>query len=220
VGPDPTELIPLDKLRKQLEVNLIAPLAVTQAFLPLLGTDRTRSGPPGRLIFIGSIYGSYSLPWQAAYCATKFGLEALSESLRVELRLYSIPVVIVRPGPASSEIWEKSMRSETSLEHGVGDWSRYADTPYAAAMESTRRFVTSEMDSSSFYLPCTAIANTIHKAVTAKSPRAQMVRTSRWMEAWFLPRWVPIWIRDRAVAMKLGIKPLTGDQDAAKYKRI
>jgi len=64
------------------------------------------------------------------------------------------------------------MRSETSLEHGVGDWSRYADTPYAAAMESTRRFVTSEMDSSSFYLPCTAIANTIHKVCPSCSPES------------------------------------------------
>ena len=69
----------------------------------------------------------------------------------------------VYPGPTSSEIWEKSMRSEAALEHGVGDWSRYADTAYSAAMQSTRKFVISEMDSSTFYVPCSAIADTIHK---------------------------------------------------------
>jgi hypothetical protein len=58
------------------------------------------------------------------------------------------------------------MRSEAALEHGVGDWGRYADSQYSDAMQSTRKFVVSEMDSSDFYLPCSAIANTIHK-VTA-----------------------------------------------------
>jgi len=77
----------------------------------------------------------------------------------------------VAAGPASSEIWEKSMRSEAALEHGVGDWARYADTQYSGAMQSTRKFVVSEMDSSDFYLPCSTIANTIHKVPTTHTPK-------------------------------------------------
>ena len=86
-------------------------------------------------------------------------------------------VMIWYAGPTSSEIWEKSMRSETALEHGVGDWSRYADSAYAAAMQSTRKFVISEMDSSTFYVPCTAIADTIHE-VRPPSPSQPSQRSS------------------------------------------
>ena len=73
-----------------------------QAFLPLLGTDRSRVGAPGRVVFVGSVYGSYGLPWQAGYCATKHALEGLSESLRLELRVFGIDVVMIRPGDAQA----------------------------------------------------------------------------------------------------------------------
>ena len=75
-------------------------LTCLQAFLPLLGTDRSRVGAPGRVVFVGSVYGSYGLPWQAGYCATKHALEGLSESLRLELRVFGIDVVVIRPGDA------------------------------------------------------------------------------------------------------------------------
>jgi len=64
VGSDPVALLPPDSLRAQLEVNLVAPLVVTQAFLPLLGTDRARDrGRPGRIFMMSSVYGCYGVPW-------------------------------------------------------------------------------------------------------------------------------------------------------------
>ena len=62
-GVDPVATLPAADLRRQLEVNTVAPIAVTQAFLPLLGTDRTRVGAPGRVIMMSSIYGNYGVPW-------------------------------------------------------------------------------------------------------------------------------------------------------------
>ena len=65
-GIDPAACVPPDTLRTQLEVNLVAPIAVTQAFLPLLGTDRTRAGVPGRIIMMSSVYGNYAVPWNVS----------------------------------------------------------------------------------------------------------------------------------------------------------
>lgn len=62
-GIDPAAAVTSDTLRTQLEVNLVAPIAVTQAFLPLLGTDRLRAGVPGRVVMMSSVYGNYAVPW-------------------------------------------------------------------------------------------------------------------------------------------------------------
>jgi len=80
----PLAYLPVDQFREQLEVNLVGPLIVTKAFLPLLGSD------PARCSFSG------------AYSASKFGLEGFSESLRRELILFGIDVIIIRPGAESS----------------------------------------------------------------------------------------------------------------------
>ena len=69
-----------------------------QAFLPLLGTDPSRQGAPGRVCMMSSVYGSYSIPWNGPYCASKHALEGLSGALRQELRTYGIRVVVLRPG--------------------------------------------------------------------------------------------------------------------------
>jgi NAD(P)-dependent dehydrogenase (short-subunit alcohol dehydrogenase family) len=74
------EFLPLDALRRQLEVNVVSQIAVTQAFLPSLRKAR------GRMVNIGSVSGLISSPFSGAYAASKFALEALTDSLRMELR--------------------------------------------------------------------------------------------------------------------------------------
>jgi NAD(P)-dependent dehydrogenase (short-subunit alcohol dehydrogenase family) len=96
--PGPLEFLPLDDLRRQLEVNVIGPIAVTQAFLPLLRRGR------GRIINIGSIGGKMSMPFLGAYHVSKFGMEALSDSLRQELRPWGIRVSLVEPGGVSTPL--------------------------------------------------------------------------------------------------------------------
>jgi NAD(P)-dependent dehydrogenase (short-subunit alcohol dehydrogenase family) len=99
--PAPLEFLPLDELREQLEVNVIAQLGVTQAFLPLLRAGR------GRIVNMGSISGRSALPFLGAYAASKFALEALTDSLRVELVPFGIHVAIVEPGTIATPIWRK-----------------------------------------------------------------------------------------------------------------
>src|SRR5216117_2533512 len=88
----PLELFPLDDLRRVLEVNLIGVVAVTQAFLPLLKASR------GRIVNISSVAGRGALPFIGPYAASKFGLEAVSDSLRRELLPFGVRVVVIEPG--------------------------------------------------------------------------------------------------------------------------
>ena len=97
----PLEFLPLDQFRRQLEVNLVGQVAVTQAVLPNLRSAR------GRIVNVGSIAGRSSLPFLGAYAASKHGLEAVTDALRVELRPFGITVTIVEPGTIATPIWRK-----------------------------------------------------------------------------------------------------------------
>jgi NAD(P)-dependent dehydrogenase (short-subunit alcohol dehydrogenase family) len=109
----PLEFIPLEELRRQLEVNVIGQVAVTQAFLPQLRRSR------GRIIFVGSIAGLSALPFLGAYAASKHALEAITDTLRVELRPFGIEVTIVEPGTIRTPIWTKSAEVADSLAGGA-----------------------------------------------------------------------------------------------------
>jgi len=98
----PLELLPIEELRRQLEVNVIGQIAVTQAFLPLLRIAK------GRVVNIGSVNGALSPPYMGPYSASKFAMEALTDALRIELRTWDIKVSLVEPGPIDTPIWEKS----------------------------------------------------------------------------------------------------------------
>ena len=97
----PLEFLPLDQLRRQLEINLVGQLAVTQAFLPALRAAR------GRIVNVSSIGGRVALPLVGAYAASKFGLEAMSDSLRRELLAHGVDVIVVEPGGVKTPIWDK-----------------------------------------------------------------------------------------------------------------
>jgi NAD(P)-dependent dehydrogenase (short-subunit alcohol dehydrogenase family) len=109
----PLEFIPLDELRRQLEVNVIGQVAVTQAFLPHLRRSR------GRIVFMGSIAGRSALPFLGAYAASKHALEAIADTLRVELKPFGVEVSIVEPGTIKTPIWGKSSELAASLLGGA-----------------------------------------------------------------------------------------------------
>jgi len=114
----PLELFPLDELRQILEVNLIGAVAVTQAFLALLKASR------GRIVNISSVAGRGALPFLGPYAASKFGLEAISDSLRRELLPFGVRVIVIEPGSFKTAIWSKVEAM---------DRRRYAGTPYEGA---------------------------------------------------------------------------------------
>src|SRR5919109_1448989 len=97
----PLEFLPVDRLRQQLEVNLIGQVAVTQAFLPALRRVR------GRIVNVSSIGGRVALPLAGAYNASKFGLEGVSDALRRELRGQGVDVIVIEPGGVKTPIWKK-----------------------------------------------------------------------------------------------------------------
>jgi len=98
----PLEYLPLEDLRLQLEINVVGQLAVTQAFLPLLRQGR------GRITFISSISGLVATPMVGAYSASKFALESLADSLRLELKEWGIEVNLIEPGQIATPIWTTS----------------------------------------------------------------------------------------------------------------
>jgi NAD(P)-dependent dehydrogenase (short-subunit alcohol dehydrogenase family) len=98
----PLEFLPVSEIRKQFEVNVMGQISVIQAFLPLLRKAR------GRIVNMGSISGRMALPFLGPYSASKFALEAITDSLRLELLPWGVVVSIIEPGAVKTPIWEKS----------------------------------------------------------------------------------------------------------------
>jgi NAD(P)-dependent dehydrogenase (short-subunit alcohol dehydrogenase family) len=105
----PLEFVSPEELRHQLEVNLVGQVAVTQAFLPALRRAK------GRIVFMGSIAGRSALPFLSPYAASKHALEAVADSLRLELRPFGIHVSIVEPGSIKTPIWARSAQRADEL---------------------------------------------------------------------------------------------------------
>lgn len=103
--------MPIDDFKRILEVNLVGVLIVTKAFLPLLGIDQTLKGEPGRIINIGSTSGKIAQPFNGPYAISKHGLEGFTDSLRRELMLFGIDVILIRPGLVKTEIFRKGFSS-------------------------------------------------------------------------------------------------------------
>jgi NAD(P)-dependent dehydrogenase (short-subunit alcohol dehydrogenase family) len=95
----PVEGLSIDDLERQLDVNVIAQIAVTQAVLPKIRDAR------GRLVFISSVSGFITTPGTGAYNASKYAIESLGDALRMELRPWKIPVSLIQPGPIRTDMW-------------------------------------------------------------------------------------------------------------------
>lgn len=98
----PLEFVPLDELRRQLEVNVVGQVAVTQALLEALRRGR------GRVVFIGSVGGRVPGPFLGPYQASKAAVRQLAGALRQELRPWDMHVALIEPGAVSTPIWSKA----------------------------------------------------------------------------------------------------------------
>jgi NAD(P)-dependent dehydrogenase (short-subunit alcohol dehydrogenase family) len=159
----PLEFLPLDELRRQLEVNLIGQLAVTQAFLPYLRRAQ------GRIVNVGSIAGRSSLPFLGAYAASKHALEAVTDALRVELRPFGIEVAIVEPGTIATPIWTKGGENVQRLLAGLP-----ADmlTLYGERMAALRNAAAAAAQRAE---PAEEVAKVVEHALTAERPKTRYV---------------------------------------------
>ena len=185
---------PLDEIRRHLEINVLGAIAAVQAFAPLLGTDRTRTGQPGRIVNISSVAGRISAPFLGAYAASKRALEGMSHSLRRELMLFGIDVIIVNPGSVATPIWDKAEAT---------DALRYADTEYAPLAS---RFLTMALRSGRGGLPPDAVGEVVWKALSARRPRVCYAVVPRHLLNWTIPLALPARVIDRLVAKRLGMR--------------
>jgi NAD(P)-dependent dehydrogenase (short-subunit alcohol dehydrogenase family) len=190
----PLAYLPTDQFRYQLEVNLTGPLIVTKAFLPLLGADQSRKGRSGRIVNISSAGGKIAGPFTGAYSASKFGLEGFSESLRRELMLFGIDVIIIGPGAVVTPIWQKAE---------VGVTERFRETPFAEALAKFESYAAKEGANG---FPPSVIGNVVWQALTSRHPKIRYAVVPNRLTNWIIPQLLPMRILDKLVAQFMGIK--------------
>jgi NAD(P)-dependent dehydrogenase (short-subunit alcohol dehydrogenase family) len=158
----PVEFLPLEELRRQLEINLVGQVAVIQHFLPALRAAR------GRIVNVSSIGGRVALPLVGAYNMSKFGLEAMSDSLRRELRGQGVDVVVIEPGGVKTPIWDKGTERGDSL---LAAMPPEAHRLYGRLVDALRA-QTAKIQRDTGIEP-REVAEVIGEALTSKRPRAR-----------------------------------------------
>lgn len=190
----PLLLLPVEAFRRQIEINVTGLVIVTQAFAPLLGTDPTLKGPAGRVVNIGSVGGRIGNPFLAPYNASKFALEGLSESLRREMLLFGIDVIVVAPGAVATPIWSKAELVDTAS---------YRDTPYVAALDGVQKYMLTLNDKG---LPPEKIGKAVFRALTVAKPKVHYTVSPTPTQHW-LGRNLPKRFLDRMIGKRLGLLP-------------
>jgi NAD(P)-dependent dehydrogenase (short-subunit alcohol dehydrogenase family) len=183
-----------DEFRRQMDVNVIGSIIATQAFGPLLGADPSLHGPKGRIVMISSVAGKSGNPLMSAYSASKFAIEGLSESLRREMMLFGIDVIIVAPGLVKTPIWAKA---------GNVDISRYRNSPFFPALERIGKYMPQFAERG---LPAERIGELIHHALTARNPRVRYQISPDPMRH-LMRAILPKRVVDRIIAKRLGLAP-------------
>ena len=157
----PLEAMPIDDFRRQVEVNLTGQLAVTQRFLPLVRAAH------GRIVLISSVGGRVATPFMGAYHAAKFGLEAVGDSLRQELKRFGVEVVIVEPGTIATPIWTKGADGAQATRERLGSggealYGKSLDRMEEIALRSAERGI-----------PAEKVAAVVLRGLTARRPRTR-----------------------------------------------
>jgi NAD(P)-dependent dehydrogenase (short-subunit alcohol dehydrogenase family) len=180
--------------RRQLEVNMISPLVVIQAFASLLGTDKKRQGPTGRIVNMSSSTAKVVIPLLGAYSSSKCGLEGMSDALRRELMLFGIDLVIIEPGTVNTEMYDKGEKE---------DLSEFKQTEYWEAVQKFQKFIVTEARTNG--LPPERLGEAVHVALTAAKPKSRYAVVPQRFKNWTLPRILPMRMLDAYLAKQMGL---------------
>jgi NAD(P)-dependent dehydrogenase (short-subunit alcohol dehydrogenase family) len=180
--------------RQQLEVNVTGPLIVTQAFAPLLTSHATKQNRPGRIVMMSSVGGTNATPFLGPYSASKFALEGLSESLRRELMLLGIDVIVIAPGAVATPIWDKAESV---------DVTRYANTPFAPALNRIRNYMLTNGPKG---LKPERLGRAVWHALTTTKPKTRYVVAPDPFQNWMINT-LPKRTVDRLIAGRFGLLP-------------
>ncbi len=180
------------EFRRQLDVNLISPLVVIQAFAPFLGTDKKRQGPTGRIVNISSTGAKVAIPLLGAYSSSKFGLEGMSDALRRELMLFGIDLVIIEPGTVNTAMYDKGEKE---------DLSEFKQTAYWDAVQNFQKFIVAEGRKG---LSPERLGKAVYVALSTAKPKARYAVVPQRFKNWTLPRLLPTRMVDAELAKQFG----------------
>ena len=189
----PVEAATTDDWRKVLETNVIGPFAVTRAVLPRLRESR------GRVLFVSSVSGRFSAPMMGLYAASKFALEAGADALRVELKPWGVPVILIEPGNTDTDMWRTADDLVLQTEAAMSPEHRGLYADHIAGM---KKIVPTNQKTA---VPADKVVTVVDEALTARRPRARYV-------VGFMPKLLvamvtkmPTTLRDRLMTMMVGL---------------
>ena len=189
----PLEYLPLDDLRKQLEVNVVGQVAVTQAFLPQL-REAT-----GRVVFVGSVAGrAFTLPFIGPYGASKKAIGAIGEALRMELKPWNIKVSVLEPGSVATPIWEKG---DASFDEELAALPDEAQQRYGRVLDKARKIAAATGRRG---IPAEKVAAKVEHALTSKRPRLHYLIGADAFAQTYLLSPSPTSMKERAIGKLLG----------------
>lgn len=189
----PLETLPIEDLRRQIEVNLIAQVAVTQAMLPSIRRAR------GRLVFVSSVGGRIALPFGGAYHASKYAIEAVADSMRRELRPWGIGVAAIEPGSIDTPIWERG--EQIADEIAV----RTPDAQEELYGKTIERFRVAVKKTAARGIDPDEVAKAVAHALTARRPRTRYLVGLDARGQALLSRFFPDRLLDRIIPRAMGI---------------
>ena len=189
----PLQHQPIEVIRQHFEVNVLGLLRVTQAFLPLLGAREGHPVQPGRILNISSVNGQVAIPFVGAYVGSKHAVEGLSHSLRRELALYGIAVVIVGPGAVKTPIWGKGIAIDA-----------YGQTAYYPAMQG---FLKQTQAAESRGFSVDYLGERIVQIHETSRPSIRYAIVPQKLIGWTLPRLLPARTLDWLIGRISGLTP-------------
>jgi NAD(P)-dependent dehydrogenase (short-subunit alcohol dehydrogenase family) len=187
----PLELVALDDLRWQCEVNVFGPVAITQALLPALRRAH------GRIVLVSSIGGRVAMPFTAPYAASKHAIEAIGDTLRVELRRSNVQVAIIEMASVATPIWDKAQADADRVSIPPGLQAEYGQVP--AAMEKVLK------DAAGRGIPPELVAEAIEGALTTPRMKARYLIGRQAKGMLLAKRLLPDLVFDRVARRAMGV---------------
>ena len=188
----PLRYLDIENYKKQFEVNFFGLINVTKAFLDLL-IESNNYPLKNKIINIGSISGKRSYPFVGPYTASKFALEGLTDSLRRELLIHDIDVILIEPGPIKTAIWDKVPDIEDNP---------FLKTEYG---NSLRKFAQTYIEMGNKGLNPDIIANRAIHILQTNRPKTRYVITPNKLVNYLIPGFLPDRWVDKITARVLNL---------------
>lgn len=184
--PGPLTELPIERIRQQYEVNVFGPIKIIQQAFDLL----KQYGPGSRILNMSSVSGLFAAPFLGAYASSKFALEGLSDSLRRELKLLGIKVILIEPGPIKTLIWKKNL----------GFNKDFKDSSFAQYLEYADDLI-SKMETSADQLNC--LKKPVLDALNAQNPKSRYLIHKNKILFYLLTKYLPVPLVDFLVQRNL-----------------